>query len=73
MAYELQDPNKYPLVAEAIQDMKNELKNKYSVNMDKHLNRLEELGRNNVNEYGIYIKFDCHELIIPQKKPKVKA
>mgnify|MGYP003112653857 FL=1 len=45
MAYELQDPNKYPLVAEAIQDMKSELKNKYSVNMDKHLNRLEELGR----------------------------
>ena len=45
MAYELQDPNKYPLVAEAIQDMKNELKDKYSVSMDKHLSRLEELGR----------------------------
>ena len=39
----------------------------------KSIIKLEELGRNNVNEYGIYIKFDCHELIIPQQKPKVKA
>ncbi len=45
MAYELQDPNKYPLVAEAIQDIKTELKEKYSVSMDKHLSRLEKLGK----------------------------
>ena len=44
-AYELQDPNKYPLVAEAIYDMKKEQQNKYSVNMDKHLARLDELGK----------------------------
>jgi hypothetical protein len=44
-AYELQDPNKYPLVAEAIYDMKKELQNKYSVNMDKHVARLDDLGK----------------------------
>ena len=44
-AYELQDPNKYPLVAEAIYDMKKEQQNKYSVSMDKHLARLDELGK----------------------------
>ena len=44
-AYELQDPNKYPLVAEAIYDMKKEQQNKYSINMDKHLARLDELGK----------------------------
>ena len=44
-AYELTDPNKYPLVAEAIYDLKKELTDKYSVNMDKHLARLDELGK----------------------------
>ena len=44
-AYELQNPNKYPLVAEAIYDLKKELTQKYSVNMDKHLARLDELGK----------------------------
>tara|TARA_R100001163_G_C5054606_1_gene191141 strand:+ start:1246 stop:1803 length:558 start_codon:yes stop_codon:yes gene_type:complete len=44
-AYELQDPNKYPLVAEAIYDMKKEQQDKYSVSMDKHLARLDELGK----------------------------
>ena len=44
-AYELQDPNKYPLVAEAIYDMKKEQQNKYSVNMDKHVARLDDLGK----------------------------
>ena len=44
-AYELQDPNKYPLVAEAIYDLKKELTDKYSVNMDKHLARLDSLSK----------------------------
>ena len=44
-AYELQDPNKYPLVAEAIYDMKKEQQDKYAVSMDKHLARLDELGK----------------------------
>ena len=37
----------------------------------KSIDKLQEFGRNNVNEYGIYIKFDCNELIVPQQKPKV--
>ena len=45
MAYEMQDPNKYPLVAEAIYDMKKEQQAKYAVNMDKHLARLDDLGK----------------------------
>ena len=45
MAYEMQDPNKYPLVAEAIYDMKKEQQDKYAVNMDKHLARLDDLGK----------------------------
>ena len=44
-AWELQDPNKYPLVAEAIYDMKKELADKYSVNMDKHVARLDDLSK----------------------------
>ena len=37
----------------------------------KSIDKLQEFGRNNVNDYGIYIKFDCNELIVPQQKPKV--
>ena len=37
----------------------------------KSIDKLQEFGRNNVKEYGIYIKFDCNELIVPQQKPKV--
>tara|TARA_R110000850_G_scaffold140402_2_gene261790 strand:+ start:63 stop:599 length:537 start_codon:yes stop_codon:yes gene_type:complete len=62
MAYELQDPNKYPLVAEAIQDMKNELKDKYSVSMDKHLSRLEELGRKAEEEKHFSASINAEQL-----------
>tara|TARA_R110000751_G_scaffold179373_1_gene285813 strand:+ start:247 stop:807 length:561 start_codon:yes stop_codon:yes gene_type:complete len=44
-AWELQDPNKNPMVAEAIYDMKQEQQSKYSVNMDKHVARLDNLGK----------------------------
>ena len=44
-AWELQDPKKYPLVAEAIYDMKKELADKYSANMDKHVARLDDLSK----------------------------
>ena len=44
-AWELQDPKKYPLVAEAIYDMKKEQQQKYAVNMDRHLARLDDLGK----------------------------
>ena len=29
-----------------------------------------EIGADDVNEYGIYIKFDCREIILPKAKPK---
>ena len=62
MAYELQNPNKYPLVAEAIQDMKSELKDKYSVNMEKHLSRLEELGRKAEEEKHFSASINAEQL-----------
>tara|TARA_R110002049_G_scaffold159760_1_gene324785 strand:+ start:608 stop:1144 length:537 start_codon:yes stop_codon:yes gene_type:complete len=62
MAYELQDPKKYPLVAEAIQDMKKELKEKYSVSMDKHLSRLEELGRKAEEEKHFSASINAEQL-----------
>ena len=62
MAYELQDPKKYPLVAEAIQDMKKELKEKYAVSMDKHLSRLEELGRKAEEEKHFSASINAEQL-----------
>tara|TARA_R100001163_G_scaffold18430_1_gene16300 strand:- start:1342 stop:1590 length:249 start_codon:yes stop_codon:yes gene_type:complete len=34
-------------------------------------NKIEEIGREEINLHGIYIKFDCtpYEIIIPEKKP----
>ena len=52
----------YELVAEAIQDMKNELKNKYSVSMDKHLSRLEELGRKAEEEKHFSASINAEQL-----------
>ena len=62
MAYELQQPNKYPLVAEAIQDMKKEMQDKYSVNMDKHLSRLDELGRKAEEEKHFSASINAEQL-----------
>ena len=61
-AYELQDPNKYPLVAEAIYDMKKELQNKYSVNMDKHLARLDNLGKKAEEEKHFSASINAEQL-----------
>ena len=62
MAYELQQPNKYPLVAEAIQDMKKEMQDKYAVNMDKHLSRLDELGRKAEEEKHFSASINAEQL-----------
>tara|TARA_R100001163_G_C5053664_1_gene190221 strand:+ start:1005 stop:1526 length:522 start_codon:yes stop_codon:yes gene_type:complete len=62
MAYELQQPNKYPLVAEAIHDMKKEMQEKYSVNMDKHLSRLDELGRKAEEEKHFSASINAEQL-----------
>ena len=61
-AYELQDPNKYPLVAEAIYDMKKELQNKYSVNLDKHLARLDDLGKKAEDEKHFSASINAEQL-----------
>ena len=62
MAYELQNPNKYPLVAEAINDMKKEQQNKYSVNMDKHLARLDDLGKKAEEEKHFSASINAEQL-----------
>ena len=33
--------------------------------------KIKQIGREEINQLGIYIKFDCtpYEIIIPQKKP----
>jgi hypothetical protein len=36
----------------------------------KSYDELIEIGADDVNEYGIYIKFDCREIILPKAKPK---
>ena len=36
----------------------------------KSHDKLIEIGADDVNEYGIYIKFDCIEITIPKATPK---
>ena len=36
----------------------------------KSYDKLIEIGPQDVNLHGIYIKFDCREIIIPKAKPK---
>ena len=35
----------------------------------KSINKLEEIGQSEVDEHGIYIKFECTKIILPKKKP----
>ena len=39
----------------------------------KSIDKVEEIGRESINEHGIYIKFGCNEIIVPPKKPKVNT
>ena len=36
----------------------------------KSLEKLEEIGEQEVNVHGIYLKFDSKEVILPKPKPK---
>ena len=35
----------------------------------KSINKMEQIGREEINEYGIYMKFDCTPFVLPEKKP----
>ena len=37
-------------------------------------NKIVELGREDVNKYNIYIKFEClpQEIVVPKKKPVIE-
>ena len=62
MAWELQDPKKYPLVADAIYDMKKEHQQKYAVSIDKHLARLESLGQRAEEEKHFSASINAEQL-----------
>ena len=47
-------------------------KDTYDCLMDgyvKSINKMEQIGREEINEYGIYMKFDCIPFVLPEKKP----
>ena len=35
----------------------------------KSIDKLKEIGQSEVDEHGIYIKFECTQIILPKKKP----
>jgi len=35
----------------------------------KSIDKLKEIGKSEVDEHGIYLKFECTQIIIPKKKP----
>ena len=35
----------------------------------KSIKKMEEIGRSEINQHGIYMKFDCQPYILPEKKP----
>ena len=35
----------------------------------KSIDKLEEIGQSEVDKHGLYLKFECTQLIIPKKKP----
>ena len=43
MAYEMQDPNKYPLVAKYLGELREENQKKYSVTFEKHITELAKI------------------------------
>jgi hypothetical protein len=51
-------------------------KDSYDCLMDgyqKSIDKMSEVGRSEINQYGIYLKFDCQPLILPEKKPTKKT
>ena len=37
----------------------------------KSYEKIEEIGRKEINTHQIYLKFECHEFILPKPKPKI--
>ena len=37
---------------------------------ENSLVQITEIGKDDVNEFGIYAKFECKEIILPPAKPK---
>ena len=35
----------------------------------KSIEKMEEIGREEINQHGIYMKFDCTPFVLPEKKP----
>lgn len=35
----------------------------------KSIDKLEEIGQSEVDKHGLYLKFECTQLVIPKKKP----
>ena len=33
------------------------------------IDKIVEIGKADINEHGIYVKFECQEYILPPKKP----
>ena len=38
----------------------------------KSIIKTEEIGREDINTHGIYIKFDCKEIILPEPNQRLK-
>jgi hypothetical protein len=39
----------------------------------KSHDKILEIGRSEINTHGIYVKFDCSEVIIPKPKPGIES
>ena len=37
---------------------------------ENSLEKIKEIGKDDINQHGIYAKFECKEIILPPEKPK---
>ena len=37
---------------------------------ENSLEKIKEIGKDDINKLGIYAKFECKEIILPSEKPK---
>ena len=37
---------------------------------ENSLEKIKEIGKDDINKLGIYVKFECKEIILPPEKPK---
>ena len=38
----------------------------------KSLDKINEIGKIQINEHKIFVKFECHEIVLPKPKPKIE-